>query len=103
MMEEYRSTEDIFIKRRMFNSRKRLYWSAIAAAVVGFVIGILIGRFGTCPDNTSPVQEGAFLPGVGQGIIEDGDPKIGDIIMNDINSDNIKENLRYVFSSVIAV
>ena len=96
MMEEYRSTEDIFIKRRMYNSRKRLCWGAIAAVILGFVIGILIGRFGTCPDDTPPVRDGAFLSGVGQGIIEEGDPDIGNIIMNDIKSDNIRQNLRYV-------
>lgn len=94
MMHEYQSTEDMFTKRRMFTSRKRLCWGAIAAVVVGFVIGILIGRFGTCPDDKPPERHGAFLNGIDQGIIEDGDPKIGDTIMHEINSENIRKHLQ---------
>ena len=94
MMEEYESTDDFFGKRKMVASRKRLCLGIGVAILVGFIIGILIGRFGTCPDNEPPVRNGAFLDGVDQAIIQDEDPDIANIIMNEIDSDRIRDNLR---------
>ena len=94
MMQEYESTDDFFVKRKMVASRKRLCFGIIVAIIFGFIVGILIGRFGTCPEEKPKERKGAVLDGVDQAIIQDGDSSIGDIIMNEINSDNIREYLR---------
>ena len=93
-MEEYHSTDKIFAKRQMAANRKRLCIGVLVAIIVGFVIGILIGRFATCPDEKPEERTGAFLDGISQAIIQDGDPDIADMLINRIKSENIRENLR---------
>ncbi|KAK7502667.1 hypothetical protein BaRGS_00005917 [Batillaria attramentaria] len=64
----------------------------IVAGVVGvlaFVIGILIGRFAACDESGGGSQEGAF-----DRIIQDADPEISDILIERINNNNIRDNLR---------
>lgn len=43
-----------------------------------------------------PKQDGTFLQGVSDSIINDGDPKISEEILNGIRAENIREYLRYV-------
>ena len=92
-MEEHHSTEAIFTKRKA-DTRKRLLIGVLIALLVGFIIGILIGRFGTCPDNKPIKRTGAYLKGVDQAIIQDGDPEIANILIKNVKSENIKEYLR---------
>ena len=99
-MHEYHSTDAILVKRHSTN-RKILLIGALVAIIVGFVIGILIGRFATCPDEKPEERSGAFLPGVDQAIIQDGDPEISDILINGVKSENIRENLRYVQTNIL--
>ena len=95
MMEEYQSTDDFFGKRKMVAGKRRMWIGVLVALVAGFVIGILIGRFGTCPDEKPEERHGAYLDGVDQAIIQDEDPNIESLIMNGFDSDIIRENLRY--------
>ena len=92
-MDEYHSTDAIVFKRQAAN-RKRLCIGVLIAVIAGFIIGILIGRFATCPDEKPDERSGAFLDGVDQGIIQDGDPEIADILINSVKNENIRENLR---------
>ena len=94
-MHEYHSTDAIVVKRNVAN-RKVLVTGVLVAVIVGFIIGILIGRFATCPDEKPEELLGAFLDGVDQAIIQDGNPEISDILINGVNSENIRENLRLV-------
>ncbi|XP_053400841.1 N-acetylated-alpha-linked acidic dipeptidase 2-like isoform X2 [Mercenaria mercenaria] len=67
----------------------------IIGIIVAFVIGILIGRFATCPeDEPEEVPNGLYLPDVSKLLVQDGDPGIGDEMINNINTENIRQNLR---------
>ena len=94
MMEEYQSTDDFFGKRKMVVNKRRMWIGVLVALVAGFVVGILIGRFGTCPDEKPEERQGAYLDGIDQAIIQDEDPDIESLIMNGFDSDTIRENLR---------
>ena len=93
-MQEYRSTEEIYHKRQ--NGNRCLLITAVAVGLVTFIIGILIGRYAACPDNEPEERVGVFLPGVSKALIEDADPAIRDILINNMKSENIRENLRFV-------
>jgi hypothetical protein len=71
--------------------------SAAIGCVVIFVIGILIGRFATCPDESVEEKPGLYLPGVSEALVSDGDPTIAQELMNSISNDRIRKNLRYTF------
>jgi hypothetical protein len=70
-----------------------LWFYIVIATVVGiaaFIIGILIGRFGACPDNdVDTTVSDAFTKA-----LRDADPEIADLLINTIDNNNIKENLR---------
>lgn len=75
----------------------------LLSAIVTFVIGILIGRFATCPDTDTDtklevcVNTGTrciVLTGVSSKIVQDGDPAISDILIREIKAENIESNLR---------
>ncbi|XP_053398140.1 N-acetylated-alpha-linked acidic dipeptidase 2-like [Mercenaria mercenaria] len=71
-----------------------LYISIGVGSLTAFVVGILIGRFATCPDEEPEEKQGLYLQGVSENLIKDGDPLIGDELMGSINTNNIRENLR---------
>ena len=77
------------------NNNRYVYIILIVVCIVSFTIGILIGRFATCPDDEPEVKDGLYLHGVSEFLVKDGDPEIAAELMNNINNDNIRENLRY--------
>ena len=86
--------------KRMENKEKRrkiaqrnLCFCGTVAIIVGFIIGILIGRFATCPEGKD-AREGVFLKGVSKRIIEDSDPHISAEIIDSIKAENIRTYLR---------
>ncbi|XP_053398009.1 N-acetylated-alpha-linked acidic dipeptidase 2-like [Mercenaria mercenaria] len=82
----------------LFNNKKPQSRCLVISLGIGciamFVIGILIGRFATCPDEKPAERPGLFLPGVSEALVSNGDPLIRDELMNSISSDRIRENLR---------
>jgi hypothetical protein len=69
----------------------------LVGCIAAFVIGILIGRFATCPDEEpEEVPRGIYLPGVAENLVKDGDPDISDELIKNINTENIRQNLRYL-------
>ena len=67
----------------------------LVTIVIGFIIGILIGRYATCPSDAVQLQqEGVFLKGASEKIIQDGDPKISQMLIDGVNADNIRNYLR---------
>lgn len=79
------------------------YISIAVGSILAFVIGILIGRFATCPDEKTEGKQGLYLQGVSEALVEDGDTSIGEEIMNNIRTENIRENLRYALLYFITV
>lgn len=77
-------------------SSRKIYIGLVVACIVGFVVGILIGRFATCPDSseTPDAPKGLFLPGVSESLMRDEDESVIDELMNSISSDNIRNNLK---------
>ncbi|KAL4238330.1 hypothetical protein ACF0H5_003040 [Mactra antiquata] len=78
----------------MRNQNQRvLIISGIITTVVVFVIGLLIGRFGICKneDSKSTYAKPDYL-------VDEADPTIADLLMNGIDADRIRENLRYLTS-----
>ncbi|XP_071164480.1 N-acetylated-alpha-linked acidic dipeptidase 2-like [Mytilus edulis] len=89
------SHEYMFKDANRSHANRKIWICGAVAIIVGFVIGILIGRFATCPEeNEVPKQDGTFLLGVSDSIIKDGDPKISEEIINGIRADNIRKYLR---------
>lgn len=78
---------------RSSNSR-RWIGLAVVVGIATFVIGILIGRFATCPETKQEERRGVYLEGVPEGLVENGDPTIGELLRNNMRSENIRENLR---------
>jgi hypothetical protein len=67
----------------------------VSVGIAAFVIGILIGRFATCPDEETPEERsGVFLEGVTEKLMKDADPEVSDILINAMRAENIRENLR---------
>ena len=88
IMEEYHSTEKMLTKRRSHLSTRWILLAVICAVVAGFVIGILIGRFATCPDHESSGDERQAS------YTELEDNEIGKLIINSVESENMRNNLR---------
>ena len=89
------SHEYMFKDGNRRNANRKLWICGIVAVIAGFIIGILIGRFATCPEEEKETKpEGIFLPGVPESIIQDGDPSISDEIISSIKAENIREYLR---------
>ncbi|XP_076097524.1 N-acetylated-alpha-linked acidic dipeptidase 2-like isoform X2 [Mytilus galloprovincialis] len=94
-MEMSDSNEYMFKDANRRHANRKIWICGAVAIIVGFVIGILIGRFATCPEEkVVPKQDGTFLQGVSDSIIKDGDPKISEEILNGIRAENIREYLR---------
>ncbi|XP_065943873.1 N-acetylated-alpha-linked acidic dipeptidase 2 [Magallana gigas] len=68
---------------------RRFLLLAVVAAIVGLVIGLLIGRFGIRSDN-----DDYRITGISETFVQDADPTISEEIMDNINSDNIRQYLR---------
>ncbi|KAH3853003.1 N-acetylated-alpha-linked acidic dipeptidase 2-like [Dreissena polymorpha] len=66
----------------------------LASAIATFIIGILIGRFATCLDPKTDVRKGPYLPNVSDKLMRDEDTTIIDELMNSIDSDHIRSNLK---------
>ncbi|KAK3092472.1 hypothetical protein FSP39_003224 [Pinctada imbricata] len=64
---------------------------ALVIFVIAFVIGILIGRYATCPQQE---EKQTSLPAMNDAIIKEADSEIGDDIINQISSENIRLYLR---------
>ncbi|XP_060067563.1 putative N-acetylated-alpha-linked acidic dipeptidase [Ylistrum balloti] len=97
MMYEMTDTDHILTKARYGNPRRPLLICGLVALVLGLVFGLILGRFGLCPDNEpvpAPQTDGVFLPGVSKQIVQDGDPSISDLLINSISSENIRQYLR---------
>ncbi|XP_033735883.1 N-acetylated-alpha-linked acidic dipeptidase 2-like [Pecten maximus] len=92
-MHDFNSTEG-FMTRRSAHVRRNLLLSALICLVLGLAIGLLIGRFATCPEESEGNVQGVFLPGVSDKIVQDGDPTISEEIISSINPDNIRNYLR---------
>lgn len=86
-MDKYHSTERMLSNRRYPQGIRGIFIAITCAVIFGFIIGILIGRFATCPD-VKPVEE------KDRSYLEEGDKEIGKQIINNIKNENIRENLR---------
>lgn len=77
--------EDLSVRR---SRGSRLIWFIVigVAIVGGFTIGILIGRFATCPEET---QYEAYSKAV-----QEADPAISDLLIQSISAKNIEDNLK---------
>lgn len=71
-----------------------IYISIAVGSILAFVIGILIGRFATCPDVKAEERKGVYVQGVSEALVKDGDTLIGEELMNKIKPNNIRNNLR---------
>ncbi|XP_067681222.1 N-acetylated-alpha-linked acidic dipeptidase 2-like [Haliotis asinina] len=82
------------------NRKRNLIIVGIFVLLVGLCVGILIGRYGICRDQSqiepTPEKDGVFLPGIPEAIIKDGDPEIGKQLIDAVNNKNIEEYLRYL-------
>ena len=89
------SREPMFKDGSRHEAKRKIWLYGIVLVIVGFTIGILIGRFATCPkSDTESKKDGTFLPGVPESIIQDGDPKISGDLINGIKAENIRQYLR---------
>ena len=78
--------------RGQSSATRKLLIISFIAIVVGFVVGILVGRFAVCPLVDS--KDGVFLPGIAKSIITDGDTTIRDVLMSEVKNTNIEQYLR---------
>ena len=92
-MDKYHSTA---AKDSSNKDRKILCVGVVVTIIVGFVIGILIGRFVTCLDEKPEARSSVVLDAEDQTIMQDGDQEISNILINGVKSENIRENLRLV-------
>lgn len=74
-------------------------YTIAVGSILSFVIGILIGRFATCPYEKAKERKGVYLQGVSEGLVKDGDTLIGEELMNKIKPNNIRNNLRMLTQS----
>ena len=86
------STEAMF-KGKSRSTRTKSIIIILLVIAVAFVIGLLIGRYAVCKDN-DPTPQGHTQPLIDETIIREADPAIGDEIIRQINSDNIRNYLR---------
>ncbi|XP_060559269.1 N-acetylated-alpha-linked acidic dipeptidase 2-like [Ruditapes philippinarum] len=95
-MDQFRdSSEGIYVKRRQSRDRRCVIICVVSVGIAAFVIGILIGRFATCPDEETPEERsGVFLEGVTEKLMKDADPEVSDILIKGMRAENIRENLR---------
>ena len=91
---EAHSTDSIVTRSKTTSTRKILLIAVLVSILTGFVIGILIGRFATCPDEKPEERKGVFLDGVDEGLIRDADPEIADLLINSVRSENIRKYLK---------
>ena len=96
------SDSEFPVKRRK-DSKKRLFTAVVFATVVGFVIGILIGRFAISPREQTAASKDDMQTsvdhaqaGVYHSLTQEENEEIGQLIIDGISSKNIRENLRYV-------
>lgn len=89
------STENLVQKKKQ--SRHLLIGLAVGC-VATFVIGILIGRFATCPDEP---QKDPHELHTSEALVSDGDPTVAKELMDSISNIRIRENLRYVIFAVV--
>lgn len=70
----------------------------VVGVVIGCIAGILIGRYGVCPDEEKKEvpKQGLYLSGVPESLMRDEDKSIIDDLINSIKSENIRRNLQYV-------
>lgn len=83
--------KSIFVGSSM--SRTRLVIVLVLAVGIGFMIGILIGKFAICDETT---REGVYLPGAPENLVSEADPSISKKIMDAIEPARIEANLRWV-------
>ena len=91
---ETHSTDSIMTRSKTTSTRKILLIAVLVSILTGFVIGILIGRFATCPDEKPEERKGVYLEGVDEGLIRDADPEIADLLINSVSSKNIRKYLK---------
>uniref|UniRef100_A0A0B7AYA9 Peptidase M28 domain-containing protein n=1 Tax=Arion vulgaris TaxID=1028688 RepID=A0A0B7AYA9_9EUPU len=72
-------------------SKTRLVIILAIFLLLGFMIGILIGRYAICDEDD---REGLFLPGVPENLVSEANPDISKKIMDAISPANIEANLR---------
>ena len=77
-------------------NRRKFLLLAVVAAIVGLVIGLLIGRFGIRSDN-----DDYRITGISETFVQDADPYISAEIMDNINSENIRQYLRSVLNVML--
>lgn len=98
-MDEFRtSTEDIYVKRRASRDRRCIIIVTIVVAIIAFIIGILIGRYATCPDvdvkDGNSAKSGIYLQDVPKRLVKDADPEIETLLINGMKAENIRNNLK---------
>lgn len=73
----------------MFGGRKTLIAAGVTL-VVGLAVGLLIGRFATCPED--PPES---LPETKDELMKDADLETSGLLIEAIKAESIRENLRY--------
>ncbi|XP_052768673.1 N-acetylated-alpha-linked acidic dipeptidase 2-like [Mya arenaria] len=90
MEELHSSTENVYYRRSQSRNNRCIIILTIVVAIVAFVVGILIGRYATCPEmeTNDPVH------GFPEELMKDADPEISKLLINGMNSDKIRQNLK---------
>ncbi|CAG5118525.1 unnamed protein product, partial [Candidula unifasciata] len=86
------SENDLIFSPKEGISKTRLLLLLAASLVVGFVAGILIGRYATQNEDHSPPE----IPDVSLPLVRDADPTISKKILDAIDPARIEANLRYL-------
>ncbi|KAK3598384.1 hypothetical protein CHS0354_034558 [Potamilus streckersoni] len=95
MMYQVYSTETMVVEKKPAAKKMFIYALVLLTVVLGIGIGIAIGRLAICSHEKRELKpDGVLLPGISEALIKDGDPTIGDDLIQAIKSENIAEYLR---------
>ncbi|XP_052272882.1 glutamate carboxypeptidase 2-like isoform X3 [Dreissena polymorpha] len=95
MYDIHSSDDDAYLARRRPRDTRCLIIATIAAVIVAFVIGILIGRFAACPEpEVGNDVTGGFPESANYSWMKDGDPTISRLLIDGMKAENIRSNLK---------
>jgi len=79
-----------------FQAHEKRVWiiGAVIGIAVAFIVGILIGRYATCPDHKEQTRPGPLLPSVSEKLMRDADADIVNEVIDAVSADYIRDNLR---------
>jgi len=87
------SGDNIYSPRPRARYNRRILIGGIIGVIVAFIIGILIGRFGTCPSEEKS-DSADKNSGLSEKFVKEADPDIVDVLINEMKAENIRANLK---------